>query len=311
MRWISILVLLILSTLPSTAFSSAYCDSLEKEREVIRAQFRKGYDKYLSEKLRVRDTYLFNEQAKHCKGTDDKSQVKDLTWYSNPKSKEPIKKDWEILNKKLPTMSANNKVYDGEKGFAWLAFYALPNKCRAKSIDMNTFVWCSEDKVSQKNRFEKFWASGFKSKNDYLNKLASKGINVTYSSNSNQESLGSNVIAKTQGLSHSNSTQSDFGLSVMTGYIVKYWYVFALIFSMVIFIIIFKRKQVSEPNLEHVKIEPDFDEKTIGNITESASFCPFCLSKVIKTTDKDLMTKTLICSDAPKCNFSKVVKVIN
>ena len=42
-------------------------------------------------------------------------------------------------------------------------------------IDMNTFVWCSEDKVSQKNRFEKFWASGFKSKNDYLNKLASKG----------------------------------------------------------------------------------------------------------------------------------------
>ena len=53
MRWISILVLLILSTLPSTAFSSAYCDSLEKEREVIRAQFRKGYDKYLSEKLDV------------------------------------------------------------------------------------------------------------------------------------------------------------------------------------------------------------------------------------------------------------------
>ena len=80
----------------------------------------------------------------------------------------------------------------------------------------------------------------------------------------------------------------------------------AVIFFGMFFIILFKRRHVSEPNLEHVKIEPDFDEKTIGNITESASFCPFCLSKVIKTTDKDLMTKTLICSDAPKCNFSKV-----
>ncbi|SFD61480.1 hypothetical protein [Pseudoalteromonas denitrificans] len=306
MKWISILVFLILSSLPSTVLASAYCDSLEKEREAIKAEFRKGYDKYLSEKLRVRDTYLFNEQAKNCNGSDDKNKVKDLTWYSNPKSKAQIKKDWKILNKKFPTMFANNKVYDGEKGSAWLAFYTLPNKCRAKSLDMNTFVWCSEDKTSQKKKFEKFWASGFKSKNDYLNKLASKGSNVTYSSNSNQESLGRNVITKTQGLSLSNASQANFGLDALTSSILKYWYGLAVIIIGVFFIILFMRKQVSEPNLEHVKIEPDFDEKTIANISESASFCPFCLSKIITTLDNELMTKTLICSDAPKCNFLKV-----
>ena len=311
MKWISILVFLTFCNLPSTVFASAYCDFLEQEREAIRAQFRKGYDKYLSEKLRVRDTYLFNEQAKHCNGSDAKNNVKDLTWYSNPKSKEQIKKDWEILNKKFPTMSANNHTYDGEKGSAWLAFYALPNKCRAKSLDMNTFVWCSEDKISQKKKFEEFWAAGFKSKNDYLNKLASKGANITYSANPNKESLGKYVISKTYGLTESNQKNPPYEFSLLSHSLLKYWYVLLGVCSLAIIAFIFKKKQVTRVALEQDKIEPNLNENTFESITESSTFCPFCLSKVITTLDNELMTKTLICSDSPKCNFSKIEEVNN
>lgn len=135
-------------------YSEAKCDSIKKQRETIRSQFRRGYSNKEGERLTARDKALFTLLANHCskpKNSGSAYQTTSSTPTRTPNS------NW-LLNQKVSNMSLYSDSYkDAAKLDAWSKFYKLPKRCRKKGMASADFVWCSEYRGKQKDIFEAQW----------------------------------------------------------------------------------------------------------------------------------------------------------
>jgi len=135
-------------------YSKAQCDSIKKQRETIRSQFRRGYSNKEGERLTARDKTLFTLLANHCSKPKKSSSAYRAT--SSTPTRTP-NSNW-LLNQKVSNMSLHSDSYkDAAKLDAWSKFYKLPKRCRKKGMESADFVWCSEYRGKQKELFEAQW----------------------------------------------------------------------------------------------------------------------------------------------------------
>ena len=153
LKWILILVVSVFATLTQagTAYSQSQCDSIKKQREAIRSQFRSGYSTKEGERLTARDKALFTLLANHCSKPKKSSSVSSIA------STRTSNSNW-LLNQNVSNMSLHSDSYkDAAKLDAWSKFYKLPKRCRQKGMETADFVWCSEYRGKQKDLFEVQW----------------------------------------------------------------------------------------------------------------------------------------------------------
>ena len=155
-KWILLVFICVFTTFPQAgeAYTQSQCDSIKKQREAIRSQFRSGYSNKEGERLTARDKALFTLLANHCskpKKSGSAYQATSSTPTRTPNS------NW-LLNQKVSNMSLHSDSYkDAAKLDAWSKFYKLPKRCRKKGMESADFVWCSEYRGKQKELFEAQW----------------------------------------------------------------------------------------------------------------------------------------------------------
>lgn len=341
MKWTLLfsLVGLLFSGVVKAEYSHARCESIKNEREQIRAKQREGYSSYEGERLRKRDDYLFIELSRHCSGQRFAGASGDTKGLSYNQRQQQLalqaQKDWEVLSQKFPDMSANNALYEGSKGDAWLSFLVIPEKCRVKNISYADFVWCSEDKQQQKSHFETFWAvnSGALS----FPPVPVNPLNVALSG----AHIGNGQILTTpESVNESppwyaflnlinKQDVSDYWREFLALVFVYWWLAFIVVFALCY--AVFKRIKNKQHNnneviefptpssshlsadttsatktgAEAILVQPIDDDKKHDVHDKIRMNCPFCLEKVVEEINMEARTKTLTCSDAPICRFSK------
>ena len=141
-------------------YSKQYCEQLESERTYIRKRMNAGYT--ARERNRLNDKYreLFHLLANHCKtpyNESDNSYYYDAQEQAQPKlQRQPPSYSSSAINY---NWSARNRTYTGKKAKAWDKFYNPPTRCRKRNLSNDDFVFCGEDKVLQKDKFEASWSS--------------------------------------------------------------------------------------------------------------------------------------------------------
>ncbi|WP_259399043.1 MULTISPECIES: hypothetical protein [unclassified Pseudoalteromonas] len=109
-------ILLILTTVFATelyadeAYSQAHCDSIKKEREAIRSQFRGGYSTKESERLTARDKVLFTLLADYCNTPKKASSSYQAISSATTKTSNS---HW-LLNQKVSNMSLHSDSYSDQ-----------------------------------------------------------------------------------------------------------------------------------------------------------------------------------------------------
>lgn len=127
----------------------------------IQALQREGHSLDQSHKLKLKEDHArkiwwnCTKQPSKLRGNKSSSPAK-----NNRKNKNKAKqvKSIDYSEKKLPTFNRSDAFstverYQGKKQLAWLKFYKQPKQClRAKALKV--FVFCVEDRLNQKKKFE-------------------------------------------------------------------------------------------------------------------------------------------------------------
>ena len=345
MKWTLLfsLIGLVFSGVVQADYSSSRCEAIKNEREQIRERQRQGYSAFEGERLRKRDDYLFIELSRHCSGQRvDGTSSQARTFSYNQRQRElalQAQKEWEILSQKFPDMSANNALYEGSKGDAWLSFLVIPAKCRVKNISYADFVWCSEDKKQQKTNFETFWAVNSGALD--FPPIPVNPLNVVASGP--QVGHGK-VLLQTPTVSEPSPWYGWLNLppkqslalvwrSVVEFALLYGWLILlCLVIVVVALLLKARRSKLARNNVVPFQPKPaDTSAMPVGMNdhqvaqqvghqatvqlsgisptaqvdTQIAMNCPFCLEKVVEQVDAVKRTKTLTCSDAPICRFQK------
>lgn len=151
------LFLLLLSPLTALAneqYSTYHCDELKAEKEYIQKRFTQGYRIKEGKRLNERDTELFILIAKHCRSPVGYPNSDTSPQRVNQKYRPGPSYSYKAIN---DNWSARNPTYTGEKLLAWDNFYKIPPKCRTIKQNSDDFIFCSEDKLQQREYFEKYW----------------------------------------------------------------------------------------------------------------------------------------------------------
>ncbi len=166
-RWMIILIIL-LSLQPLLAaeqYSEYHCDNLRERIEFMRERNSSGYDIVASTASSISDGALLKEYSTHCLNPVDTVRV---VRGAIPASSTAQEKDNTI--RELPSFSADNAIYVGEKANAWADFYQPPRQCRQKKLTDSEFVYCAEHKAEQRAKFELSWQS------EYLKTISEKQL---------------------------------------------------------------------------------------------------------------------------------------
>ena len=161
----------------TTSDAKKRCRPLLTKLENVQALQRKGYALKKGQSLRsredkARDEWWQCERSSSFKKTKRKKsksrkannkKIKKKQVYKNKKAnKQKNKEKNKEKNNKIKSVQApfsNNQAidlgskYPRAKLFSWLKYYQRPARCH-KPADLNTFVFCSEDKLVQQRRFE-------------------------------------------------------------------------------------------------------------------------------------------------------------
>lgn len=156
MQWIVLILALLLPQplFASEQYSTYQCDNLRDRIEFLRKRTSSGYDVAASSASSPRDGDLVAEYSAHCQHPVDTVRV--VRGAINPSPASDYQYD-SLEN--MPSFSANNATFSGEKADAWADFYQLPQQCRQKKPTDDVFVFCAENKIKQRNEFERVWQS--------------------------------------------------------------------------------------------------------------------------------------------------------
>lgn len=132
------------------------CRNLQNERDYIQKRLKAGYGVREGNYLNERDRELFTEIAKHCKKPIKREDISSYSYSDRPVRNAPIvtRQYHRPIN---TNYSGHNKIYYGEKRDAWDKYYKMPDRCRAKNLKHEDFVFCAEDKADKRDKFEEYW----------------------------------------------------------------------------------------------------------------------------------------------------------
>jgi hypothetical protein len=169
MKWMLMLLLILTphSLSAATPYSQTQCDSLKQQKEQIRKRLNTGYSFAEGEQLDKRDRELFQQIAAHCispianaaasdDAPSDEADDDQQTYWNTSAA---TSKYAGLSLQELPSWSARNAIFNGDKMAAWTEFYQVPRQCRQKQLSVTEFVQCADDKAQQKRVFEQRWHS--------------------------------------------------------------------------------------------------------------------------------------------------------
>ncbi len=154
MKWM-LLVLGIGWQLPLHAveqYSTYQCDNLKARLNVIKKRSSSGYDIDVNQFSVNKDLALLHEYSLYCVHPVDTVRVIRGAISDAQSAEFP-----ETSLQDMPSFSANNATFGGEKAAAWDDFYQVPRQCRKKQLSEFEFVACAEDKADQRVKFEQNW----------------------------------------------------------------------------------------------------------------------------------------------------------
>ncbi len=133
-------------------YSTYQCDNLRERIEFLRNRTSSGYDVAASSASSPRDSDLVAEYSAHCQHPVDTVRVVRGAITPSPAS------DYHYDSlENMPSFSANNATFSGEKADAWADFYQPPRQCRQKKLTEADFIACAENKAKQRDEFERVW----------------------------------------------------------------------------------------------------------------------------------------------------------
>lgn len=156
MKWMFVL-LVFLSLQPLSAaqqYSTYQCDNLRDRIEFTRKRISSGNDIVASSASNISDRALVKEYSTYCQSPVDTVRVVRgaIT---------PSVEHQHTSTQAIPSFSANNAIFTGEKANQWANFYQPPRQCRQKELTDTEFVFCAEHKAEQRAQFELIWQSRF------------------------------------------------------------------------------------------------------------------------------------------------------
>ena len=154
MKWMFFLLCLgyQLPLLAAEQYSKFDCDNLKDRVEFIKKRASSGYDIQQSRSLTGKDLTIIQEYHLHCQHPVDTVRV---IRGAVQESQAAEFADTQLQD--MPSFSANNAIFQGEKAIAWADFYQVPSRCRKKQLSESDFIGCAEHKSAQRAKFEQQW----------------------------------------------------------------------------------------------------------------------------------------------------------
>ena len=154
MKWMLFLLCLgcQLPILAAEQYSKFDCDNFKDRVEFIKKRVSSGYDIQLSRSLTGKDLTIIQEYHLHCQHPVDTVRV-----IRGAVQESQAAEFADTAIQDMPSFSANNAIFQGEKATAWADFYQVPSRCRKKQLSESDFIGCAEHKSEQRAKFEQQW----------------------------------------------------------------------------------------------------------------------------------------------------------
>ena len=154
MKWMFFLLCLgyKLPLLAAEQYSKFDCDNLKDRVEFIKRRASLGYANELTGSATDKELALLREYNLHCLNPVDTVRV-----IRGAVQESQAAEFADTAIQDMPSFSANNAIFQGEKATAWADFYQVPSRCRKKQLSESDFIGCAEHKSEQRAKFEQQW----------------------------------------------------------------------------------------------------------------------------------------------------------